>query len=119
MVPVPSWIAIRENEWLLGVHRLVTDRIKLLGSPVDLWKLQHIQMLAQFEKFTNLHENSRQGLRVLWITASTTVGASGQKGDMGLVVGRINVLSVPATWEVELRTDATGALGGWKLVISG
>jgi hypothetical protein len=73
-------------------------------------------MLTTF-KITYLRENSRQGDRKFGISASTLIRAFGGESDMGLVVMRIKVLSIPATWEVELSTDTAGALDGRKLVV--
>ena len=50
VVAVPGRISHSKDERLIGVHRLVTDIIKGLGAPVDLWGKKVIRWVHRLKK---------------------------------------------------------------------
>lgn len=92
VVAVTSSIAIREDERLVRVHCLVADVGEGTSIPV------------------NLHEDARNVDGEVGVLAVTRVGSSRPECNMGFMVGRVGVLAIPATREVDLRANSTRAI---------
>lgn len=92
VVPVPGGITVRKYKGLVGVHRLRTNLVELAGVPVEL------------------HEDTGEVDGILGVQAVAAIRASRAESNVGLVVGRVDVLAVPAAGEVDLRADAGRAL---------
>lgn len=87
VVPIPCIVSVCKYKWLVRVLRLRTISVECTSVPVDL------------------HENSGDANRELGIGALSRVGATRSVGNVGLVVGGVDVLAVPAAGEVDLRPD--------------
>lgn len=85
-----SSVAVRENEWLLRVLSLAGLAVEASSVIVhlvkDTWKIEW---------------KGRGTIAAVW--------PPGAIRDVGFMVRRISILSVPAALEVELSTNATGA----------
>lgn len=95
--PVPGGVTVGEYERLFGVDGLFCKGIKLGGVPM------------------NLNTDLRKGYRVRGICAFSV----GREGDVGFVVMGIEILSVPATWERNLRPEATLAGKSGENIVTG
>ncbi len=77
----------------------------------------HLPLKQMCTENTNLEKDSRQCDGELGIAARSAVRSAREEGNVRLVVSSIDVLAVPATGEIDLRTDAARARRGWELVV--
>jgi hypothetical protein len=95
-----SSIAVREDEWLLGVLGLIELVVPTASVVVHL-----------VEDTGKVDREFRR--------AVTTVGSSGTVRDVRLMVGRVDVFSVPAALEVDLSANTARAGCLWEEVVLG
>jgi hypothetical protein len=100
VVSVATAITMRVDEGLVGPHGLVPFVGEVRSTQV------------------HLHENPRQSYRIFGVFAATLVSAIRRERDVGSVVGRVDILAVPAHREVDLRTNTRGTLLLGQLIVS-
>jgi hypothetical protein len=116
MITIAGRITIREYEGLGWVQSLCAELVEFNRSPIYLFFLQLIRKHMCTEN-TDLEEDSRQCDGILGIAARSAVRSAREEGNVRLVVRSIDVLAVPATGEINLRTDAARAGCWWELVV--
>lgn len=91
--PVTSLVTVGEDEWLLAVDELWVETV---GIPSDL--------VEEGDEALRMRSWALSGVDTVWV------------GHVRLVVWAIEVLSVPAGWEEDLRTDTVLAVALWEVV---
>jgi len=117
MISVARGVAVSEDERLLRVLGLAAEGIEIVRGPVNLFNYVNWFGVNTSKKFTRLHEDPRQSNREFRICTGTTVRSTREEGDMRLVICGVNVLAVPAAWEVDFCTDAAWAGDRRELVV--
>jgi hypothetical protein len=107
VISVSGSVTVGEDKWLVGLHGLRAELVEIGGGPVDL------------------EEDTGKTDREIGVRALSAVRSSGSVSNVRLVIRRVEVLSIPAAGEVDLRTNTrwavllwdTGVLGGLSIEV--